>query len=139
MLILFWAIFFLVGAAFFLGVPALWLYARSLQLAEPRTILCPETLHWAAVALDARLAARTEFAGHADLHLVACSRWPERQGCDQACVPQLPLVGDDRRPGLYAPFALEPRFLRINNPVRMSPALYARIAPGLSRSARAEN
>ena len=137
MLILFGVIFFLVGAAFFLGVPALWTYARALQLGEPRTILCPETLQPADVTVDGRLAARTEFAGHADVHLVACSRWPGRQGCDQACVPQLPLVGDDRRPGRYAPFALEPRFLRVNNPVRMSPTLYARIAPELARDSHA--
>jgi hypothetical protein len=48
-------------------------------------------------------------------------------------VPQLPLVGDDRRITQYAPFALHPRFLRVNNPVRMSPALYDRVALELAR------
>ncbi len=127
MLILFGIVLFLVGAAFFLGAPALWAYARALQLSDPRTIICPETRRWATVTVDGRHAARTELAGHADLRLLACSRWPERQDCDQACVPQVSLVGDDRRLTRFAPFALDPRFLRINNPVRMSPTLYARV------------
>lgn len=135
MLILFGLLCFAVGAAFFLGGPALWAYARSLQFREPRTIICPETQRWAEVTVDGAHAARTELAGRIDLRLLACSRWPERRGCDQACAWELPLVGDDRRLTPYAPFALEPRFLRINNPVRMSPALYARLAPELARHA----
>ena len=135
MLILFGVVTFLVGAAFFLGVPALWASARALQFREPRTIICPETLCGADVTVDGWHAARTELAGRAELRLVACSRWPERQDCNQACAPQLPLVGDDRRLTPYAPFGLEPRFLRINNPVRMSPRLYARLAPKFAASA----
>lgn len=136
MLILFWLVLFLVGAAFFLGAPALWASARSLQFREPRTIICPETLRWADVTVDGWHAARTELAGRAELRLLACSRWPERQDCNQACTPQLPLVGDDRRLTRYAPFGLEPRFLRINNPVRMSPALYARFTDFARAAAR---
>ena len=135
MLILFGLVLFLVGVAFFLGAPALWASARSLQLREPRTIICPETLRWADVTVDGWHAARTELAGRAELRLSACSRWPERQDCNQACAPQLPLVGDDRRLTPYAPFGLEPRFLRINNPVRMSPTLYARLAPKFATAA----
>ncbi len=128
MLILFGLLYFLIGAAFFFAAPALWAYARSLQFRGPRTIICPETQRWAEVTIDAIHAARTDLAGLADLRLAACSRWPARKDCHQDCAPQLPLVGDDRRLAQYAPFALEPRFLRINNPVRMPPALYARIS-----------
>ncbi len=135
MLILFGAILFLIGAAFFLGVPAAWAYARSRQLREPRTVICPETRRWAEVTLDSRQAVRAELAGRAEMRLVACSRWPERQECEQACAPQLPLLGDDRTLTRYAPFGLEPRFLRLNNPVRMSPALYARMAADDARAA----
>ncbi len=128
MLVLFGIAFFLVGAAFFLGVPALWMYARTLQLCQPRTIICPETRRWAEISIDAARAARAELLSRSDLRLVACSRWPERRDCGQSCLPQWPFVGDDRRLTPYAPFALEPRFLRINNPARMSPALYSRLA-----------
>ncbi len=127
MLVLFGLVYFLIGVAFFLGALALWAYARSLQFREPRTIICPETERWAEVTIDAAYATRTELAGCADLRMAACSRWPERKDCNQDCAPQLPLVGDDRRRGQFAPFALEPRFLRINNPVRMTSALYARL------------
>ncbi len=139
MLVLFGILLFLVGAGFFLGAPALWAYARSLQLAERRTIICPETRRWAEVALDGARAAYSEMAGHPEYRLAECSRWPERQDCDQACASQIALVGDDRRKGQYAPFGLEPRFLRINNPVRMSPQLYARLAAEAARTGAAAN
>ena len=135
MLILCGVVFFLIGVTFFLGAPALWAYAHSLQFREPRTIICPETRHWAEVTVDAGYAVRTELAGHAKFHLVSCSRWPDRQDCNQACTPQLPLLGDDRRLTAYAPFALNPEYLRVNNPVRMSPALYARLASQFARAA----
>jgi len=127
MLILLGVILFLIGAAFFLGVPAAWAYARARQLGEPRTVICPETRRWAQVRADGRQAARAEMAGRPEMPVAGCSRWPQRQDCDQACAPQLPLLGDDRTLTRYAPWALEPRFLRINNPLRMSPALYARM------------
>jgi len=127
MLILLGVILFLVGAAFFLGIPALWAYARARQLAEPRTVICPETERWAEVRADGWMSARAEMAGTPEMPVAGCSRWPERQECDQACAPQLPLLGDDRTLTRHAPWALEPRFLRINNPLRMTPGLYARM------------
>ena len=49
-----------------------------------RVITCPETQEGAAVSVDAMHAA---FTG--DLRLSACTRWPERAGCDQACLSQI--------------------------------------------------
>ena len=46
-----------------------------------RLIVCPETFQPAAVKVDARRAAK--------LRLDACSRWPDREGCDQACLAQI--------------------------------------------------
>ena len=106
--------------------PLEWPHGRS------ETVLATEMLYF---TVDGWHAARTELAGRTELRLLACSRWPERQDCNQACAPQLPLVGDDRRLTPYAPFGLEPRFLRINNPVRMSPTLYARLAPKFATAA----
>ncbi len=137
MLVVYGMIFFLLGALFFLGAPALWAFARSRDLREPRTIICPETLQWAEVAVDGRHAAATELASRTDLRLAACSRWPEREGCDQGCARQVPLVGDDRRLSPYAAFGLTPASLRISHPVRMSPALYARVARDLARAGKA--
>jgi hypothetical protein len=137
-LILVGVLVFFVGAAFFFGVTALWSYARALQLGEPRTVLCPETRAWADVSVDGRRAARAERLGCAEMPLVACSRWPERHDCAQGCTPQVPFLGDDRTLTHWAPWGLEPRFLRVNNPVRMTPALYARIAAEFIRPARAK-
>ena len=47
-------------------------------------ITCPETLQPAAVEVDALHAAVAN-----DLRLASCSRWPEKAGCDQACLQQI--------------------------------------------------
>jgi hypothetical protein len=127
MLVIFGAIFFLLGAAVFLAAGLLWAYTREDEYRGPRRILCPETLQPATVSVDARLAVRGEFAGRPRLRLAACSRWPERRQCDQACAAQVPLVGDSRRATRFAPFGLHPRYLRINNPVRMTSKMYAKL------------
>jgi hypothetical protein len=53
-------------------------------------IQCPETRKPAAVRVDiGHAAASTVIDDAADVRLASCSRWPERAGCDQACVPQI--------------------------------------------------
>lgn len=53
-------------------------------------IQCPETRRPAAVRVDTGHAALSAVThDEADLRLTSCSRWPERAGCDQACVPQI--------------------------------------------------
>jgi hypothetical protein len=49
-----------------------------------RVVTCPETNDEAAVSLDALFA-----ASRGVLRLSACSRWPERAGCNQACLAQI--------------------------------------------------
>jgi hypothetical protein len=49
-----------------------------------RLVICPETNDGAAVSLDALFA-----ASRGALRLSACSRWPERAGCDQQCLTQI--------------------------------------------------
>ncbi len=49
-----------------------------------RVITCPETNDGAAVFIDALHAAAS-----GELRLSDCSRWPERAGCDQACLSQI--------------------------------------------------
>jgi hypothetical protein len=55
-----------------------------------RVITCPENLEPAAVKVDAGRAARMiAIAGEKDLHLKACSRWPEMAGCAEDCLAQI--------------------------------------------------
>jgi hypothetical protein len=54
-----------------------------------RIITCPETKRPAAVEVDAKRAALTSCRGRVSLRLRDCSRWPERAGCDQACLSQI--------------------------------------------------
>lgn len=54
-----------------------------------RVVVCPETKNYAAVVVDARHAATTASQGETELVLRSCTRWPERAGCDQACVWQI--------------------------------------------------
>ena len=133
MLILFWLVLFLVGASLFIGAAVIWYYMAAWEFREPVNVICPETLKPAEVKVDGKHAARTRFAGHEELRIAACSRWPGRRECDQACSPQVPLVGDDRTQGQYAPFGLQPHSLRINNPVRMTEEMYRKLAPEFAR------
>ena len=128
MLILFWLVPFLVGAAMFIGAGVIWYYMAEWEYLEPLNIICPHTLRPAEVRVDGRHAARTRFAGREELQIAECSRWPEKRGCDQACTPQVWLVGDDRTHGQYAPFGLLPHSLRINNPVLMTLPMYGKIS-----------
>jgi hypothetical protein len=55
-----------------------------------RVIACPENLQPAAVTVSALEAAKWfAVSGEADLHIRTCSRWPEMEGCDQACLTQI--------------------------------------------------
>jgi hypothetical protein len=73
-----------------------------IRLRGTRVVTCPETHKPAAVTLDTGHAAVTAVWEKADLKLNTCSRWPERQGCDQACVPQIVESGDETRPQMMA-------------------------------------
>jgi hypothetical protein len=133
MLFLFWFVLFLFGASLFIGAGVIWYYMAAWEYREPVDIICPETLATATVEVDGKHAARTRFAGDEELRIAACSRWPQRRECDQACALQVPIVGDDRTQGQYAPFGLQPHSLRINNPVRMTEEMYRKLAPQFAR------
>jgi len=117
----------LVGTALFVAGYLLWASSEKDSYREPRTILCPESLDYARVTVDAAHAVRTARAGHQEIRLIGCSRWPEMQGCDQACAVQVPLVGDDRAKGEYVAFGMTPDQLRSESPVRMTPDLFGKV------------
>ncbi|HEX6626234.1 MAG TPA: hypothetical protein VF064_21130 [Pyrinomonadaceae bacterium] len=79
---------YVVGAAlYFSARAALRTYTRY---RGTRVVVCPETRGYVAVEVDARHAAATAATkGEPELVLSACTRWPERAGCDQACVWQI--------------------------------------------------
>ncbi|MGE5414740.1 MAG: hypothetical protein ACM3NW_11225 [Syntrophomonadaceae bacterium] len=64
------------------------------DLKRKRTVVCPETGDPESIGVDAREGAMSVAFGLPRLHVVTCSRWPERRSCDQACREQV------RGPGL---------------------------------------
>ncbi len=60
-----------------------------LRLHGPRVVVCPETRQAVVVCADVGHAIATAVWEKADVRLTSCSRWPERQNCDQACAHQI--------------------------------------------------
>ena len=58
-------------------------------------VVCPETRKYVAVEVDAAHAAVTANDEVAELRLRSCTRWPERQDCDQDCVYQIANAPED--------------------------------------------
>jgi len=88
MLFLIWALLFLAAACLILFMPALWGKHIYNNYRGTRTVNCPETHGPASVRMNAIRAAFTGLSGKPEVSLASCSRWPERAGCDQACIPE---------------------------------------------------
>src|SRR5450756_869620 len=63
--------------------------ATWIRLRGTLVVTCPETQMPAAVKVDIGHAAATAVWEKADLKVGACSRWPERMGCDELCLAQI--------------------------------------------------
>lgn len=63
---------------------------------EARLVTCPDKVEAAVVKINATRAVASRLAGRNELHLRSCSFWPEKKGCDQACVVQLKEVRERR-------------------------------------------
>jgi Protein of unknown function (DUF1761) len=87
MLFLIWALLFLTAISLILFMPALWGKHIYNTYRGIRTVNCPETHAPVSVRINALRAALTGLSGNPKLSLEACSRWPERAHCDQACIP----------------------------------------------------
>jgi len=88
MLFLIWLVLCLLALSLILFPPALRLRALYLRYSGARQVECPEDRHAAIVNIDARHAAISGIDGHSDTVLCDCTRWPERAGCDRACLAQ---------------------------------------------------
>lgn len=67
------------------------------RLRGKRVVICPETNAPAGVTVDIGHAATTAIWEKPDVRLASCSRWPERQDCDQPCVCQIEASPDGTR------------------------------------------
>jgi len=67
--------------------PAAWALARVYRRSHSaQEVTCPEANHFATIHLDARYAVAMRALGETDLRVKACTLWPERRGCHQACL-----------------------------------------------------
>jgi hypothetical protein len=80
---------FLLTAAAVLLAPAIYLVTSYRRYRGLHVVECPETRAPVEVGLDVRRAAVTTVTNRPRLRLVACSRWPERRDCNQACTRQI--------------------------------------------------
>jgi len=87
MLLLFLLLLSLVGTCLILLLPALWGEQVYHTYREARTVDCPETHAPVSVRLNALRAGWSTLSGPTKLRLADCTRWPERAGCGQECIP----------------------------------------------------
>ena len=78
--------FFAAGAFVAMIVVFIALYAKY---RGKRIVTCPETRLPVSTEINAALAAGTWIVSQPRFVVTACSRWPERAGCDQACAQQI--------------------------------------------------
>lgn len=77
-------------ATFLVSVPAAAAGLRAYRaFGGLREISCPETMEAALVKIHVARAIASRLSGGNELRLKSCSRWPGRQGCDQACLSQI--------------------------------------------------
>jgi hypothetical protein len=79
------------------------------RLRGQRVVTCPETRRAAAVSVDVGHAMASAVWERADIRIAACSCWPEREGCDQVCVPQIEAAVDGTRTRAIAARSFEDR------------------------------
>lgn len=104
--------------------------ATWLRLRGTRVVTCPETHKDAGVTVDLGHAAATAIWEKADVALATCSRWPERKGCDQACVAQIVEAQDETRARTIAAHFFEGARCAICQQ-RIEPPASASLQPGL--------
>jgi hypothetical protein len=122
-----WFALLLIGSilAVYLGIAL----AAWVRLRGTRVVTCPETHRPAAVTLDTGHVAFTAVQDEADLRLATCTRWPERQGCDQVCVRQIAETDGETRPSTMIAHFFEARHCAIcRHPIH--PMNTAAVVPG---------
>jgi hypothetical protein len=85
---LFWLVLVLVGSCLLLLTLGLWGQSIYNHYHAGRAVTCPETHQQVGVRFDALRAATTTLSGRPGFRLADCTRWPQRAGCGQDCIPQ---------------------------------------------------
>lgn len=81
-------------SSFLVSVPAAAAGVRAYRaFGGLRQVSCPETAEAVLVRIQVARAIASRLSGGNELRLKSCSRWPGRQGCDQACRSQLCKLG----------------------------------------------
>ena len=73
------------------AVGLLWVLPSWRAYRRRCVVTCPETGQATGVHVDAARVARSAWLGPLDLRLRGCTRWPERAGCGEECLGQLPV------------------------------------------------
>ncbi len=63
--------------------------AAYIRMRGTRLVTCPESKQTAAVTVDAAHSALSGVFHPSDIQISACSRWPARPECDQACAREI--------------------------------------------------
>jgi hypothetical protein len=86
-----WVVYcFVAYLALALIIPAGWaLVPVWLRTRRSRHVYCPAASHTAMVALDPWYAVRMHSLGNPELYVKACSQWPQRRNCGQACLARI--------------------------------------------------
>lgn len=84
-------------AAAVLGIAFRRFYKAFVMFRGTRVMACPETGQPVAIDLQAPRAALAALFGRPRLQVRECSRWPERAGCDEACVREIESAPADHR------------------------------------------
>lgn len=69
-----------------------WLVRSRSRYGGARTVTCPETKMPVMVEVDSLYTSLTSAAGHPDIRLENCSRWPLKEQCGQECLMSLDVV-----------------------------------------------
>ena len=86
-------------ASLMVSVPAAAAGVRAYRIfGGLREVSCPETAESVLVRIDVARAIASRLSGGNELRLRSCSRWPGREGCDQACLRQIAAPSGGLRP-----------------------------------------
>ena len=92
-------------------------------------VTCPETKRPAGVAVDVGHAMVSAMRERTDVRIATCSRWPERQGCEETCVPQIEASAEGTRVDRIAERYFEGRRCAICGH-RIGPLHTGKVPPG---------
>lgn len=80
---------FFAGAYLVLCLPLASMWSIRKQNRGRHGIICPETRNPADIELDGRYAMQTAAHNYEHSRIASCSRWPEKDECDQECLAQV--------------------------------------------------